>query len=209
MTFWLQPPKRKRVKVSKKPKKKPLFVDRGIFRGRYAEYVERVKVYLEKIPPIPRPIVSRAHNSVSAAVAPECMCKWCRARRNPPLAMPEREPSFDPNKGEVYNHAKDTRDFDRHLQRQVKFLEPQVPRFPLIEWLAVQIYYWYGPSRWTVDLDAIDWLVQLREADGRNSFSMAECRAQAEKRGYVIPLLEEMMLQYITREPLFSIKTDV
>lgn len=195
MMLWLEPPRRK-------PRKKASRNHDDLFRGRYPEYVSRVRAYLEKVPPAPPGRKAHAHNLRSAAVLPECMCKWCKARRHPPEPMPKRESPFGNKK--PYNLADDCRDFDRYLRRQTRFLEPAIPGFPLIEWLAVQIYYWYSPVAWAVDLDADDWLSQLREADERNSFSMAECRAQAEKRGYVIPLLEEMMLQYITREPLFS-----
>lgn len=198
MTLFALPPRKKR-------RKKLLRSSDDVFKGRYALYVERALAYLKNPPGRPLLRVARAHNSNSGAVVPECMCPYCRARRNPPEPMPKRDPVFDKKKG--YDYGADQRDFDRYLRRQTRFLEPKIPRFPLIEWLAVQIYYWYGPVSWAVDLDAPDWLTQLREADERNSFSMAECRVEASKRGYVIPLLEEMMLQYITREAEFLISS--
>lgn len=186
MSFWPEPIKRKRKKRSL-----PSLGDNSR-RSSGARALVRSP-----------PATGRAHNLFCAPVVlAECECLRCRARRHTVEPMPAREPSFDRSKGEKFDYAKDVRAFDYYLGRQWRFMEPKLPRFPLIEWLAVQIYYWYGPVSWTVDLAAEDWLSQLREADERNSFSMAECRAQAAKWGYVVPVLEEMMLQYITREPL-------
>lgn len=89
--------------------------------------------------------------------------------------------------------------FDRYLETQFEPFEPRLPQWPVVEWLAVQLYYWYGPLRWSVDLTAADWVEQLHAADERNSYSFAECEAQASKWGYLMPPEEIAILRKITR----------
>lgn len=97
-------------------------------------------------------------------------------------------------------HHEDKAMFDLYHENQFEALEPRIPAFPVVEWLAVQIFYWYGPLCWSVDLTAADWVEQLRAADERNSFSYAECEAQAAKWGYLMPIEEASILKKITRE---------
>lgn len=96
-------------------------------------------------------------------------------------------------------HQEDRAMFDRYHERQFVELEPRMPRYPVVEWLAVQIFYWYGPLCWSVDLTAADWVEQIHSADERNSFSFAECEAQAAKWGYLMPPEEVAILKKITR----------
>lgn len=98
-------------------------------------------------------------------------------------------------------HREDREMFDRYLEQQFEPFEPRIPQYPVVEWLAVQLFYWYGPLCWSVDLTAADWVEQLKNCDERNSFSYAECEAQAAKWGYLMPLEEALILNKITREP--------
>lgn len=94
-------------------------------------------------------------------------------------------------------HREDKEMFDLFHELQFEAFEPRCPEYPLVEWLAVQIFYWYGPLYFAVDMTAEDWVEQLHAADERHTFSFAECEAQAAKWGYLMPDTEVAILKRI------------
>lgn len=95
---------------------------------------------------------------------------------------------------------KDRRQWEDAFREEWSRGAPEIPGFPVLEFLARSIFYWYVPACWAVDLEAPDWLDQLARADVLNSFSYSECEAYAEREGLEIGPLERLFLRAVTRE---------
>lgn len=96
--------------------------------------------------------------------------------------------------------AVDRHEFDSFLDRELLKAGPVFPDFPVFDWLAKSIFRWYWPALWNVDLNAPDWLFQIRDADHQRSFSFAECEAYARRKHLKIDELERLFLRVVTRE---------
>lgn len=94
----------------------------------------------------------------------------------------------------------DRLEFGKFLDKELLRGQPSIPEYPVLDWLAKSIFRWYWPALWTVDLEAPDWLFQIRMADRLKAFSFAECEAYALRRGIQIDPVERLFLRVVTRE---------
>lgn len=94
----------------------------------------------------------------------------------------------------------DEREFADFLKKEQLRLGPSIPEYPVLDWLAKSIFRWYWPALWTVDMQAPDWLFQIRNADRLKAFSFAECEAHARRSRIEIGPVERLFLRVVTRE---------